>query len=46
MFRRKMKFNEEEYRLLRDLLLNFRNAQIRARKSTDLVNELMYKLMK
>lgn len=42
----KIKVNAEEYKLIRDALLNFRNEQIRAGNSADFVNELMYKIMK
>lgn len=42
----KIKVNEEEYKLIRDALLDFRNKQIRQGMSADFVSELMYKIMK
>lgn len=42
----KIKVNAEEYKLIRDALLNFRNERIRQGMSADFVNELMYKIMK
>ena len=42
----KIKVNAEEYKLIRDALLNFRNERIRQGMSADLDSELMYKIMK
>ena len=46
MFGRKKNFNKEEYLLLRNLLLDFRNERVKKGKSIDLVNDLLYRLLK
>ena len=48
MFERKikLKINAEEWKLLRDLLISLRNEQIKRGKSADMINNLIYKLVK
>ncbi len=48
MFERKikLKINAEEWKLLRDLLISLRNEQIKRGKSADMINGLLYKIIK